>query len=214
MNDSVRLQNIYLEKYRQADPVQLSNRLGIPYELGTRCFSFSFMGRQYTVGHPDMHIQCTEGRDALSLDESAMFKSLLVRFLLYATVFPANGNFRTFCELPAGEVYAEEFEERCTRRLARRYGKVLQAFEAIMEDLNAIRIHGADIAYELEFLDGLFIRFLFRRGTAETEPAAQILFSGNFPAAFSASELIEVIELCMEIFDAAEPLYAIANPYH
>lgn len=204
----------YLEKYAEEDPVRLSNRLGIPYDMTGRQFYFSFMGRMYTASHPDLQIRCAERKDVFGLNGSDSFRHLFLRFLLYAAVFPANGDFRRFQDLPSGAVYASYFREKCTDRLVRRYGKVQQAFEAIMEDVSALRVYGADIAYELEFLDGLYIRFLFWRGNAAAEPSADILFSGNFPAAFSVQELPEVIDICMEAFDAADPLFAAANPWH
>lgn len=204
----------YLEQYKKADPVRISNRLGIPFDLHDRRFRFTFFGREYSAGHPDLCIRCESGKDIFSLDSSESFRSVLLRFFLKAAVFPAGGTFRGIRDLPAGELWADHFEEQCVRRLAGRYGRVLQAFEAIMEDLNAIRVYGADIAYETEFLDGLFIRFVFRGGGRDAEPSARILFSDNFPAAFSACELEEIICLCMEAFDAADPLFAAANPYH
>ena len=203
----------YLEQYRAADPVRISNRLGIPFDLHTGRFRFTFFGKEYEASHPDLHIQCKSGKDPFSPDSSEAFRSLLLRWFLKASVFPAGGDFREIRDLPGGELWADHFEEQCVRRLSSRYGRVLQAFEAIMEDLDAIRVFGDDIAYEAEFLDGLFIRFQFRSGGPDREPAARILFSDNFPAAFSACELEEIISLCMEAFDAADPLLAAANPY-
>ena len=203
-----------LEKYSRSDPVMLSNRLGIPYDINRGVFFFSFLGRVYTASHPDLQIGCEDGKDIYALNRSDAFRHLFLRFLLYATVFPANGDFRSFGELPGGEALEAHFREACTAPLVRRYGMVQQVFEAIMENVSALRVYGADIAYELEFLDGLFIRFLFWRGGAGREPRAGILFSSNFPAAFSAQELPGVIRLCMEAFDAADPLLAAANPWH
>lgn len=201
------------EAYRLSDPVRISNRLGIPFDLADRQFHFSFLGHSYTADHPDLRIRCTDGRDPFSLDTSGTFRDLLLRFLLQATVFPVNGEFRSVPELPGGEAFAAQFDETCVHLLAYRYGRVLQAFEAIMEDLDGLRVYGADIAYELEFLDGLFIRFLLNRGTEKQDPSAEILFSSNFPAAFSAGACIDIIRICLDAFDAADPLYAAANPY-
>ncbi len=206
--------SFYMEKYRLTDPVKISNRLGIPFDMRSRQFRFTFLGRDYTADHPELHIRCTEGRDPFSLDSSEAFRSLLLRFFLFSAVYPCDGDFRPIRDLPAGEAAAARFEENCVRLLTRRYGRVLQGFEAIMEDLDGIRVFGADIAYEVEFLNGLFIRFQFQRTDRMGEPSAGILFSGNFPAAFAACELEEVILLCMKAFDDADPLLAAANPYH
>lgn len=173
----------------------------------------SVMGRAYAVKFPEFSIRCLEGEDIYDLSESRKFRVLLLRFLLYGTVFEANGDFRLFRELPSGDRLSRQFEEQCVKKMENRYGRVLQVFEAIMEKMNAVRIYGADIAYEMEFLEGLYIRFLFLAGSESLLPKLRILFSSNFPAAFSAEELSDIIEICMDAFDAAEPLLAVANPY-
>lgn len=203
----------YISEYQKADPFRIANRVGVPYHYTEQEFQMSVMGRAYAVKFPEFSIRCLEGEDIYDLSESREFRVLLLRFLLYGTVFEANGDFRLFRELPSGDRLSRQFEEQCVKKMENRYGRVLQVFEAIMEKMNAVRIYGADIAYEMEFLEGLYIRFLFLAGSESLLPKLRILFSSNFPAAFSAEELSDIIEICMDAFDAAEPLLAVANPY-
>lgn len=203
----------YISEYQKADPFRIANRVGVPYHYTEQEFQMSVMGRAYAVKFPEFSIRCLEGEDIYDLSESRKFRVLLLRFLLYGTVFEANGDFRLFRELPSGDRLSRQFEEQCVKKMENRYGRVLQVFEAIMEKMNAVRIYGADIAYEMEFLEGLYIRFLFLAGSESLLPNLRILFSSNFPAAFSAEELSDIIEICMDAFDAAEPLLAVANPY-
>ena len=203
----------YISEYQKADPFRIANRVGVPYHYTEQEFQMSVMGRAYAVKFPEFSIRCLEGEDIYDLSESRKFRVLLLRFLLYGTVFEANGDFRLFRELPSGDRLSRQFEEQCVKKMENRYGRVLQVFEAIMEKINAVRIYGADIAYEMEFLEGLYIRFLFLAGSESLLPKLRILFSSNFPAAFSAEELSDIIEICMDAFDAAEPLLAVANPY-
>ena len=203
----------YISEYQKADPFRIANRVGVPYHYTEQEFQMSVMGRAYAVKFPEFSIRCLEGEDIYDLSESRKFRVLLLRFLLYGTVFEANGDFRLFRELPSGDRLSRQFEEQCVKKMENRYGRVLQVFEAIMEKMNAVRIYGADISYEMEFLEGLYIRFLFQAGSESLLPKLQILFSSNFPAAFSAEDLSDIIEICMDAFDAAEPLLAVANPY-
>ena len=203
----------YISEYQKADPFRIANRVGVPYHYTEQEFQMSVMGRAYAVKFPEFSIRCLEGEDIYDLSESRKFRVLLLRFLLYGTVFEANGDFRLFRELPSGDRLSRQFEEQCVKKMENRYGRVLQVFEAIMEKMNAVRIYGADIAYEMEFLEGLYIRFLFLAGSESLLPNLRILFSSNFPAAFSAEELSDIIEICMDAFDAAEPMLAVANPY-
>lgn len=208
-----KLCDYYVSEYQNEDPFRIANRVGVPYHYTEQEFHISVMGRGYAVKFPDFAIRCLEGEDIYDLAESGKFRVLLLRFLLYGTVFEANGDFRLFRELPSGDRLSRKFEEQCVKKMENRYGRVLQVFEAIMEKMNAVRIYGADISYEMEFLEGLYIRFLFQAGSESLLPKLQILFSSNFPAAFSAEDLSDIIEICMDAFDAAEPLLAVANPY-
>ncbi len=208
-----KLCDYYVSEYQKEDPFRIANRIGVPYHYTEREFHMSVMGRGYAVKFPDFSIHCLEGADIYDLAVSRKFRVLLLRFLLYGTVFEANGDYRLFQELPSGDGLSRQFEEQCVKKMENRYGRVLQVFEAIMEKMNAVRIYGADISYEMEFLEGLYIRFLFQAGSDSLLPKLQILFSSNFPAAFSAEDLSDIIEICMDAFDAAEPLLAVANPY-
>lgn len=61
--------------------------------------------------------------------------------------------------------------------------------ERIMDTLGAAQVHMADKGYELEIFENLYLRFLFWEGDEEFPASSQILFSGNFPAAFDAYDL-------------------------
>ena len=46
----------YIEKYRQADPIEISNRLGIAYDVQKSEFIIFFMGVNYHVSYPDFRV--------------------------------------------------------------------------------------------------------------------------------------------------------------
>ena len=55
-----------------------------------------------------------------------------------------------------------------------------------------------DISYEFEFLEGLHLCFILWEGDEEFPPSAQILFSDNFPMAFSAEDIAYVGDIVMD----------------
>ena len=69
-----------------------------------------------------------------------------------------------------------------------------------MDKLGAKRVEYGDIAYELEFMKDLYIRFIIWAGDEEFSPSAQILFSDNFPTSFTAEDLAYVGDICMNTF--------------
>ena len=61
-----------------------------------------------------------------------------------------------------------------------------------MERLGGTPIPSGDAAYQFEFLDNLFVRFILWAGEDEFPPSSQILFSDNFPHAFTAEDMAVV----------------------
>lgn len=125
-----KLCDYYVSEYQKEDPFRIANRIGVPYHYTEREFHMSVMGRGYAVKFPDFSIHCLEGADIYDLAVSRKFRVLLLRFLLYGTVFEANGDYRLFQELPSGDRLSRQFEEQCVKKMENRYGRVLQVFEA------------------------------------------------------------------------------------
>ena len=64
-----------------------------------------------------------------------------------------------------------------------------------MECLGAMRVKGGDSAWQVEILPGYEVRLFIWEGDDEFPPNAQILFSDNFPRAFSAEDRTVVGDL-------------------
>ena len=120
-------------------------------------------------------------------------KILVLRYLTEGGAAPSTGKFLTYREIPWGEVYFKQFQGRCLFRLAFGFGGKLDAFREIMERVGAQAISSGDVGYELEFMKGLFVRLILWAGDDEFPPSAQILFSDNFPAAFTQGEDMAVV---------------------
>lgn len=197
----------YLCEYEKQDPVRISNRLETPYDTKTKQFFFSFWGNNYYASWPELKIMPATGDLIYNPFEDSVFaKVLVLRYLLYATPFSPNGEFRSFRELPSGELYYRQFQGRCMFRLARKYGSRMDEFRKIMEALNATPVHIGDMAYEFELFENLYIRFILWDGEDEFPASAQILFSSNFPAAFGTYDLAEIGDICLSMLCAVEKI--------
>lgn len=62
-----------------------------------------------------------------------------------------------------------------------------------MEKIGAEKISSGDAGYEFEFLNELKLRFILWEGDDEFPPSSQILFSDNFPVAFTQGEDMAVV---------------------
>ena len=110
-----------------------------------------------------------------------------------------DGGFKSYPEFPSGELYYDVFRGRCIQRLLRIYSGRISDFKEAAVKLGGILIPGGDAAVELELFDNLYIRFLLWEGDEEFPAASQILFSSNFPAAFSAYDLTEIVEIILGV---------------
>ncbi len=188
----------YLEAFAQADPHRISSRLGIPFDSQRSEFTFAFLGRTYTVRHPDLLVCPVDSEDNL-FGRNPKARILLLRYLLYSSVYFPDGEFKSYREFPSGELYYDVFRGRCIRRLTGTYAARLDGFKKAAVNLGGILISGADTACELELFDNLYIRFLLWEGDEEFPASSQILFSSNFPAAFSAYDLTEIVEIILGV---------------
>ncbi len=188
----------YLEVLKKTDPYKISNRLGIPYDPIRKEFTFAFLGQTYIAHYSDFRINSVNSEDEL-FDRTPKARILLLRYLLYSTIYFPDGEFKSYREFPSGDLYYDVFRGRCIRRLLKTYSERIPDFKEVAVKLGGILISGGDAAVELELFDNLYIRFLLWEGDEDFPASCQILFSSNFPAAFSAYDLTEIVEIILGI---------------
>ena len=176
----------YSQKFAASDPEALALRSGISFADGS--FHTVLMGKEVTISWPEMELK--DSRSGMPL--SASGRILLGRLLLEGVLVPSCGQFRSYKEMPWGSVYETQFSGRCIRRLAATFGNRTEDFIQRCEELGGGRIPGADAAAEISFLPGLLLRLFIWEGDEEFPASAQILFSDNFPAAFTAEDIAVV----------------------
>lgn len=192
----------YMALFQEADPVQISIKTEIPYDEESKCFTLRFLNCDYQISWPDYQItHLEEGTGYYPLEDMHAAKILILRYLLEGCKIPTKGKFYTYRELPWGDVYLRQFNGRCIMRLAFGFGNKLDKFSATLEKLGAKKLTEGDCSYELEFLDGMFVRYILWEGDDEFPPSAQILFSDNFtPSSFSAEDLAVVGDVTIGTF--------------
>ena len=185
----------YLEAFRQADPEEIAVRCALPYDPENKTFQICLMGVNYTVAWPSYEIIHEESDQTgyYPLETKANARILLLRYLTEGGAAPSTGKFLTYREIPWGEVYFKQFQGRCLFRLAFGFGNRLQVFHEIMERVGAKPLKAGNAGFELEFLKGLQVQLILWEGDDEFPPSAQILFSDNFPVAFTQGEDMAVV---------------------
>lgn len=180
----------YMEQYHKADPAEISARLEIPYDMETKQFTLKFFGTVYQISYPEFQVShVADDLGYYPLEEMIYAKILTIRFLLEGSRSSGTGKYKTYREMPWGEVYLRQFDGRCIKRLAFSYGNRISEFDKIMEHIGAVPVKHGDTAYEIEIYPGYQVQMILWEGDEEFPPSSQILFSDNFPVSFQAEDM-------------------------
>ncbi|MGE4353751.1 MAG: DUF3786 domain-containing protein [Oscillospiraceae bacterium] len=181
-----------LEHYRQQfgklTPEAMAMRSGFVYDREAFAFRMRFLGREVAMSYPDMRLSYVTG-EAITRPDILI---LLSRALIEGLGKAGGGKFLAYSEVPWGNVYLQQFRGRCLMRLAFGFGYDLEKFCRACEALGGVACSGGDKGYDIAFLDDLCVRLLIWAGDDEFPPSAQILFSDNFPAMFTAEDMAVV----------------------
>ena len=96
----------YLARYQAGDPAEMAARCGLPWDGSV--FTIRFLGRQYTISHPDLTIT---GETPVSNPERILF----LRYLLDGQAAAAAGKFLAYQDFPWGEIMEKMPAQRIPR---------------------------------------------------------------------------------------------------
>lgn len=177
--------------FAEADKREITARTGAALTDDT--FTLTILGESRSVTWPDFADEGWKDKD----------KILALRFLLDGRKPGGYTDFIPYRQLPWGEVYDRQFHNRCINRLAGTFGTNAAAFRRGCEALGGVKLKSSGDAYEIEFMPGLKLRFILWEGEDEFPASAQILFSDNFPDAFSGEDCVIVCEYVLSRLTAA-----------
>ena len=189
----------YLQRVQQLDPEDAVRRLEIPFEGGA--FTVPFLHETYRITWPDYTIS-GDGPNAFAL-RKRQAQTFLLRYLLLGKNLPATGAWKTFRQLPWGEVYIQPFNGRCIQRSAFTFGRDLNKFAAASRKLGGVEISQGNAGFEFNVIQDYRIRISVWEAAEEFAPNAQILFSDNFAAGFLAEDSVTAAELLISAVSAA-----------
>ena len=188
----------YVELFRNLNPEEACARTGVAFD-GT-AFTLRLVNAEYKITWPDYSI--TADRDDAFALKALPGQTFLLRWLLEGKAVPARGQFKTFREMPWGELYIQPFTGRCLTRAAFTFGTRVAQFAAAMEKLGAKKLPHGDAAYELELLPGYAMQLIVWAGDDEFPPNSQILYSDNFADSFAAEDRVVAGDILISIVKA------------
>ncbi len=100
------------------------------------------------------------------------------------------GTWKTFREMPWGEMYIKPYTGRVLTRAAFTFGTRLAAFRAAAEKMGAESVKHGDAGYQFDLVGGYKMQILVWEGDEEFPPNAQVLYSDNFASGFAAEDRV------------------------
>ena len=176
----------YRALFEKLDPAEAAERCGVAFDAEKGLFALRLLYADYQIKWPTFDIR-SEDASAFALS-CLPAQVLILRYLLEGRYSEGSGRFKTYRELPWGEVYVKPFTGRCLNRAAYAFGTRLEAFRRAVGAWPAIPLNRGDAGFQLVFMPGYDIQLLIWEGDDEFPPNCQLLFSDNFPLAFSAED--------------------------
>ena len=175
----------YEEKFRALDPVEVTARV-TDVAWDGREFTVKLLGRAFAIAHPDYTIRALDGGVVPPLAT----QTFLLRYLLESKDVAWAGTWKTFREMPWGEMYIKPYTGRVLTRAAFTLGTRVAAFRAAAEKMGAIPLSHGDAGYQFDLIGGYRMQIMVWEGDEEFPPNAQVIYSDNFETGFAAEDRV------------------------
>lgn len=150
------------------------------------CFTVRLLGREFAIAHPAYAIRALDGGAVPPLPT----QTFLLRYLLEGKNVTWNGQWKTFREMPWGEMYIQPYTGRVLTRAAFTFGTRIDAFRHAAEKMGAVKLPHGDAGYQFELVSGYQMQILVWEGDDEFPPNAQVLYSDNFETGFAPEDRV------------------------
>lgn len=175
----------YMDGFRSADPYEISERTGVPFR--DRIFYLNVLGKERPIDWPEFKAEGFKDKE----------KILFLHYLLEGKKVSACDTFSSYADLPWGEVYDRNFHGRCINRMVGTFGTRIDAFKEAVSNIGGKLIPGNGVIAQIPFMENLNVRFILWEGDDEFPASGQIVFSDNFPDAFTAEDRVVVCEVIL-----------------
>ena len=177
----------YEELFTRLDPADAVARLsGIRWD--GKEFYVTLIGKEFAITHPAYAIRTLDGSKIPPLPT----QTFLLRYLLECKDVTWNGTWKTFREMPWGELYIKPYTGRVLTRAAFTFGTRIAAFAAACEKMGAQKLPHGDAGYQFELVPGYHVQIMAWAGDEEFPPNAQVIYSDNFADGFAPEDRVVV----------------------
>ena len=170
----------YEAQFKTVDPAEVTARLPFVSWDGA-AFRLTLLGTEYTVTWPEYSINPVPALPT---------QTFLLRRLIEGRSAAWLGTWKTFREMPWGEMYNTPYTGRVLTRAAFTFGFKLSKFAAACEKLGGRKLQHGDEGYEFDFFGPFKMQILMWAPDDEFPPSAQVLYTENFADCFAAEDRV------------------------
>ena len=174
----------YEEQFKKLDAAEAAARTGVEWDGNE--FYVNLLGREFAISHPDYAIRALDNGPIPPLPT----QTFLLRYLQESKKVAWCGTWKTFREMPWGEMYITPYTGRVLTRAAYTFSFKLAAFAAACEKMGATKLPHGDAGYQFELVPGFYVQILFWQGDEEFPPNAQVIYSDYFAEGFGAEDRV------------------------
>ena len=178
----------YQGLFEKAEAAEMADRTGVKWN--GKEFYVNLLGTEYAISHPVYAIT-----PACPLP----VQTFLLRYLLESRAAIWQGTWKTFREMPWGELYIQPYTGRVLTRAAFTFGTRVAAFRAACEKMGAVALKHGDAGYQLELLPGFSVQIMVWEGDEEFPPNAQVLYSDNFEEGFAPEDRVVAGDILISV---------------
>ena len=179
----------YEEAFQNLNAQEAAARTGAKWD--GKEFYVNLLGREFAISHPEYSLRAMDGGKLPPLPT----QTFLLRYLLESRQVAWAGEWKTFREMPWGEMYIKPYTGRVLTRAAFTFGTRVADFKAAAEKMGAEAVKHGDAGFEFNLIGGYKMRILVWEGDDEFPPNAQILYSDNFAEGFTAEDRVVAADI-------------------
>ena len=182
--------------FRDLDCAEAAARTGAKWD--GKEFYVNLLSREFAISHPDYAIRATDGGAIPPLPT----QTFLLRYLLESKAVTWGGQWKTFREMPWGEMYIKPYTGRVLTRAAFTFGTRVAAFCTACEKMGAVALGHGDAGYLFDLVGNYQMQILVWEGDEEFPPNAQVLYTDNFAEGFAAEDRVVAGDILISVIKA------------
>ena len=179
--------------FQKLNPTEAVERTGVNWD--GKEFYVNLLGREYAISHPVYAIRAVDGGALPPLPT----QTFLLRYLLESKRVSWGGEWKTFREMPWGEMYIKPYTGRVLTRAAFTFGTRVAAFRAACEKMGAEPVNHGDAGFLFDLIGDFKMQILVWEGDEEFPPNAQILYTDNFAEGFAAEDRVVAGDILISV---------------